>query len=142
MELSLSEIVNTACEMPGKQDTIDYLKKNDSVPLRTILNIMYNKDIELLLPETAPPWKKNAYVGVEGMLYKETRRLKIFVRGGGYDHISQVKREQLFIKLLEDIDNKDAQLLVDMIKQKPLKGLTRTVVAEAFPELNLTEKTN
>lgn len=140
MLLSLSEIIKNACEKSSKQETVDYLKQNDSQPLRTILNIMYNKDIKILLPDTAPPWKKNDYVGVEGMLYKEARRLKIFVEGGGYDHINQVKREQLFIKLLEDIDNNDAELLVKMIAQKPLKGLSRQVVSEAFPELKLTEE--
>jgi hypothetical protein len=140
MKLSLSEIVDKACEKPSKQEKVDFLKENTSVPLQTVLNIMYNPEVELLIPATAPPWKKNAYVGVEGMLYKEARRLRIFVKGGGYDQIKQVKREQLFITLLEDIDNKDAELLVKMIAQKSLKGLSRAVVAEAFPELNLNNE--
>jgi hypothetical protein len=140
MKLSLSEIINEACEKPSKQEKVDYLKENTSVPLQTVLNIMYNPEVELLIPSTAPPWKKNSYVGVEGMLYKEARRLRIFVKGGGYDQIKQVKREQLFITLLEDIDNKDAELLVKMISQKSLKGLSRAVVAEAFPELNLNNQ--
>jgi hypothetical protein len=140
MILSLSEIINNACEKPNKQETVDYLKANDSQPLRTVLNIMYNKNIEILLPDTPPPWKKNDYVGVEGMLYKEARRLKIFVKGGGYDHLDKTKREQLFIKLLEDIDNNDADMLVKMIAQKPLKGLSRQAVSEAFPELNIKEE--
>lgn len=140
MLLSLAEIVEGACKQPSKQETIAYLKKHESQPLKTVLNIMYNKDVKLLLPDTPPPWKKNDYVGVEGMLYKEARRLKIFVEGGGYDQLKTHKREQLFIKLLEDIDNKDAELLVKMIAQKPLKGLSRQALSEAFPDLNLTEK--
>jgi hypothetical protein len=72
---------------------------------------------------------------VEGMLFKETRRLRIFVRGGGYDDLNQVKRENLFISLLEDIDNADAELLCKMIAQKPLKGLSYKVVVETFPDL-------
>lgn len=142
MILSISEIINNACAKPSKQETVDYLKANDSQPLRTVLNIMYNKNIEILLPDTPPPWKKNDYVGVEGMLHKEARRLKIFVKGGGYDHLDKTKREQLFIKLLEDIDNNDADMLVKMIAQKPLKGLSRQAVAEAFPELGITEEKN
>lgn len=144
MLLSLSEIVNKATELPTKQEKIDWLRKNDSVPLQTILTIMYSKQVKLLIPNTAPPWKKNGYVGVEGMLYKEARRLKIFVEHGGYDNLNQVKRENLFIKLLEDIHDKDAELLVKMIQQKPLKGLSRAVVDEAFPHLKVMEekKTN
>lgn len=140
MPLSISEIVAKAIEKPTKQEKIEWLQKNKNVPLLTILNITYNKNVKLLIPDTPPPWKQNSYIGVEGMLYKEARRLKIFVQGGGYDQLDQVKREQLFISLLEDIDNNDAQLLCKMIAQKPLKGLSRALIAEAFPELNLTEE--
>jgi hypothetical protein len=137
MLLSLSEIVNTAVSLPTRKQKLEWLIKNKSIPLMTVLNIMYNKDVDLLIPNTPPPWKKNGYVGVEGMLYKETRRLKIFVKGGGYDHLERVKREKLFISLLEDIDDNDAELLCKMIAQKPLKGLSRSVVSEAYPELNI-----
>jgi hypothetical protein len=135
MLLSLSEIVNKACQLETKEEKIDWLKRNDSIPLRTVLKLMYDRSVEFLIPNTPPPWKKNSYIGVEGMLYKETRRLRIFVKGGGYDNLNQVKRENLFIKLLEDIDNNDAELLCKMIAQKPLKGLTLKVVTEAFPGL-------
>jgi hypothetical protein len=140
MIISLSEIIDEACKKPTKQETVDYLKSKESVPLKTVLNIMYNKNVEVLLPQTRPPWKKNDYIDVQGMLFKEARRLRIFIKGGGYDELDQVKRESLFIKLLEDIDNDDAELLVKMIMQKPLKGLSRQAVAEAFPDLNLTQE--
>ena len=137
---SLSEVVTKATEQKTKEEKIAWLQKNDSIPLKTILKYMYDTDVEFLIPNTPPPWKKNGYVGVEGMLYKETRRLRIFVKGGGYDHLDQVKREQLFISLLEDIDDKDAELLCKMIAQKPLKGLSRAVVHEAFPALNVIKE--
>jgi hypothetical protein len=69
------------------------------------------------------------------MLLKEARRLRIFVKGGGYDTLNQVKRENLFISLLEDIDNGDAELLCKMIAQKPLTGLPRSVIVQSFPGL-------
>ncbi len=140
MLLSLAEIVTKATEQPTKQDKIAWLQKHDSVPLKTILKFMYDPSIKFLIPNTPPPWKKNSYVGVEGMLFKESRRLKIFVKGGGYDNLDQIKREQLFISLLEDIDNKDADLLCNMIAQKPLKGLSRAIVQEAFPGLIANEE--
>lgn len=143
MLLSLSEIVTKATEQKTKEDKIAWLKKHESVPLKTIFKFMYDSSIEFLVPNTPPPWKKNDYVGVEGMLYKEARRLRIFVKGGGYDQLDQVKREQLFISLLEDVDNNDAELLCKMIAQKPLKGLSRAIVNEAFPDLNIVkEETN
>lgn len=135
MILSLSEIVNKAAELKTVQEKIDWLRKNDSQPLRTVLKFTYDKSVKFLIPNTPPPWKKNSYIGVEGMLLKEARRLRIFVEGGGYDNLNQVKRENLFISLLEDIDNNDAELLCKMIAQKPLAGLTRNVIVQAFPGL-------
>jgi hypothetical protein len=135
MQLSLAEIINKATELATKQEKIDWLRKNDNVPLRTVLRCMYDKSVEFLIPNTPPPWKKNDYIDVQGMLYKEARRLRIFIKGGGYDDLKQIKREQLFISLLEDVDNDDAELLCKMIAQKPLKGLPKSVVIEAFPDL-------
>jgi hypothetical protein len=135
MLFSLSEIINKTCDLQTKEEKVDWLKKHDSIPLKTVIKYMYDKSVEFLIPNTPPPWKKNGYIGVEGMLYKETRRLRIFIKGGGYDNLDRVKRENLFISLLEDVDDKDAELLVKMIAQKPLKGLPRAVVIEAFPGL-------
>lgn len=134
MRLSIAEIVNKATELKTVDEKVEWLRKYDHPALRTVLKYMYDKNVEFLIPNTAPPWKKNQYVGVEGMLYNEARRLKIFIKGGGYDNLNKVKREQLFISLLEDIDNADAELLCKMIEQKPLKGLSRNVVVTAFPQ--------
>ena len=144
MLLSLSEIISKAAALKTNQEKIEWLRKYDSTPLRTVLKYTYDKSVEFLVPDTPPPWKKNSYVGVEGMLYKETRRLRIFVKGGGYDNLNQVKREQLFISLLEDIDNNDAELLCKMIAQKPLTGLPRGVIVQSFPGLieGVKEKEN
>jgi len=138
---SISEIVTKATEMKTKEEKISWLQKHEGVPLKTILKYMYDPNVKFLIPDSPPPWKKNDYIDVQGMLYKETRRLRIFIEGGGYDNLDQVKRERLFISLLEDIDNDDAELLCKMIAQKPLKGLSRAVVNEAFPGL-ITEETN
>lgn len=135
MRLSISEIVKKAAEFKTDNEKIQWLKSNNTAPLRTVLKFTYDKEnIKFLIPDTPPPWKKNSYVGVEGMLYKEARRLRIFIAGGGYDNIDKVKRESLFISLLEDIDNNDAELLCKMIAQKPLPGLPLKVVKAAFPE--------
>jgi len=135
MRLSISEIVQKAIDTKGNDGKIAVLKEYKCDPLRMVLKYMYDKDnVKFLIPDTPPPWKKNDYVGIEGMLYKEARRLRIFIEGGGYDQLAAVKREQLFISLLEDIDNGDAELLCKMIAQKPLTGLPKSVIYTAFPE--------
>lgn len=136
MLLSISEIVAKAGNLQTDEEKVDFLSKYASnVPIVTIFKYTYDPAIKFLIPDTPPPWKKNSYVGVEGMLYKEVRRLKIFIEGGGYDQLHQVKRENLFISLLEDVDNNDAELLTKMITKKPFPGLPETVVLAAFPNL-------
>jgi hypothetical protein len=135
MQISISEIINKLASLKTNKKKIEWIHENDSTPLRIVLRLTYDSSVEFLIPNTAPPWKKNAYVGVEGMLYKEARRLRIFVKGCGYDQLKQVKRETLFITLLEDVNNDDAILLTKMITQKPFKGLTVKVLLEALPDL-------
>jgi hypothetical protein len=132
MLLSLSEIINKAIELKTVDEKVEWLVKNNSISLRTVLKIMYDQSIVLLVPTTAPPYKESEAVGTEGMLYKETRRLRIFIKGGGYDDLNQVKRENLFIQLLQTVDKNDAKLLVKMIQQKPLTGLPASVIHKAF----------
>lgn len=136
IKISISEVINKASELKAKKEKVEWLQKHDTIPLRTVLRLIYDNTIEFLVPDTAPPWKKNSLPDTDTMLYREARRLRIFVKGGGYDNIAQVKRESLFISLLEDINNDDADLLANhMISHTPVKGLTKKTLEEAFPDL-------
>lgn len=136
VRISISEIC-AKCDSLGRAEKVEWLKQNDSAPLRTILKNIYDKNVEFLIPDTPPPWEKNEYEDeAKALLFREARRLKIFIKGGGYDQLNQIKREALFISLLEDIDNDDAELLANnMISKKSIKGLTKSCVMEAFPNL-------
>lgn len=140
MRYGIAEIVNKAVDMAEKEDKVAWLVKNDSPSLRIILRIIYDgENVTLLLPNTPPPWKKNGYPDNHQLLVREARKMKIFIKGGGYDHLNQAKRENLYIKLMEDCDDEDAELLAKLVRQKPIRGLPRSVVYEAFPTLNETK---
>jgi uncharacterized protein YprB with RNaseH-like and TPR domain len=136
VKISISEIINGAADLKTSKEKIEWLQKNDSAPLRVVLKYTYDDTIKFLIPNTPPPWKKNEFEDeAKALLYKEARRLKIFIEGGGYDNLKKMKREQLFISLLEDVDNDDAETLCKMISKKPFKGLTKKTIQEAFPDL-------
>lgn len=138
VQISIAEIIAKLPKLTKTEDKVAWLKKHDSLPLKMILQATYDKDrVEWLLPNTAPPWKKNEFEDeAKSLLYKEARRLKIFIKGGGYDDMNQAKRESLFIQLLEDIDNDDADLLAHYsLAQKPFKGLQKKTINKAFPGL-------
>ena len=133
--LSLAEIVNKACEMKSKEEKVAFLQENKSKPLCNILKVMYDKTMKLNIPSTAPPYEPSESNESHGMLYREARKLPYFVEGFDGDGIHSIRREALFIQMLETVDKEDAELLVKMIKQKPLKGLPLTTIKEAFPNL-------
>jgi|TARA_B110000908_G_scaffold37711_1_gene45306 hypothetical protein len=136
VKISITEILTGAASKKTVAEKVDFLRSNDSTPLRVVLKYTYDNVIEFLLPNTPPPFKKNKYDDeAKALLYTEARRLKIFIKGGGYDHLKDVKREALFIGLLEDVDNDDADSLCQMITKKPFKGLSKKTIQEAFPDL-------
>lgn len=140
IRLSMSEVLSELPKKKTKADKVAWLRENENVPFRNVLRLIYDESIEFLLPDTAPPWKENQFEDeAKTMLYREARRLKIFFKGGGYDDMKPIKREQLFIKLLEDIDNDDADLLANhMLSHTKVKGLTLPTLLEAFPDLLTT----
>lgn len=133
--ISLAEIINTACELPNKQEKIEWLKKNNSNPLRTVLKVMYDKSMKLNIPNTAPPYTPSEMPESHGLLYRETRKLPYFVKGYDGDNLNPIRREALFIQMLESVDKDDAELLIKMIAQKPLKGLPASVIVEALGDI-------
>jgi len=136
IRISISEILTKTQELKKADDKVNWLRQNDNAALRIILKYTYDSSVKFLIPDTPPPWNKNEFEDeAKSLLYREARRLKIFVEGGGYDSLNQIKREQLFISLLEDVDNDDAETLCTMITKKPFKGITKKVVVEAFPDL-------
>ena len=47
-----------------------------------------------------------------------------------------LKREKIYIGLLEAIHPEDAKVVINMVnRKKPAKGITEKVVKEAFPSL-------
>jgi hypothetical protein len=124
--------VNNAKDKPLK---IEVLRNNDSQGLRQLLKAAFDPKITWDLPEGTPPYIANeAPAGTDHTsLLDEARKLYLFIKGGS--NIAKVKKETLFIQMLEALHKDDAKALID-IKDKKLnlvyKGLTENAVKEAF----------
>jgi len=134
------EILEWCSKGKNKKDRIARLQKNSGSELKQILGYTFDPNVKWLLPEGPPPYKpvSNA-ADVQGQFKAELRRLYLFIDGNTETqrNLKPIRREQLFIELLEAIDAKDATLLVAMSEKKlPFKNLTREVVAQAFPNLS------
>lgn len=131
---SLSSILQEAAEQKSKVDKINTLKRYDSPALRSIVAHIFDPRIKFMLPEGDPPYTPSQF-DTAGRLYVEIRKLYIWVQGVGPD-MPAIKREKLFIDLLESVDPEDAKVLLSMKdKKSPYKGLTLEVAMAAFPEL-------
>ena len=91
------------------------------------------------MPEGDPPYtplKDNS--DVDGRLDYELRKLYYFVDGPTPEqkNLKQLRREQMFIEILESVDPKEAKLLLSMKNKKlPFKGITKALIAETFPNI-------
>jgi hypothetical protein len=131
----LHKIIRMVEKAQTDKDKVAVLKKYDSNALREILAYAYNKNLHWLLPLGTPPYKPNRLVDQEGRFYGELRRLKYFVKESGAGNLlKQPKREAIFIEILESLDPKDAQLLIDM-KDREIPGCPKHVVKMAFPNI-------
>lgn len=143
MIITIAEIINKACTLKTHEEKVEWLKKNDSGPLRNILIAAYDKNkIKFLIPNTEPPYTPSQAHENHGALYREARKLKYFVDGFGGEAIAKMKRENIFIEMLETVHRDDAKILVDMIKQKGYKGLTAKAINEAFGNIIGVEEKN
>lgn len=135
MRLGIFQILEKAAAFKNVEERIEVLHQNDSTALRTILKYAYDPQIVWDLPEGAPPYKPCPYPAQEMRLMSEIRRLYLFAKGGN-PNLSKLRREALFIELLESIHPEDAKLLISIKDKKlPYKSLTAKVIKEAFPGL-------
>jgi|TARA_B110000305_G_scaffold58636_1_gene64918 hypothetical protein len=136
LRIAIADIINTSAKEKSVKGKVEHLQKHDTIPLRQVLRLIYDEDIEFLVPDSKPPFKENELVDLETLLYREARRLRIFFLGGGYDALNTNRREALFIQLLEDLYIPDANMLSEnMISHTPIKGLTKKTLELAFPTL-------
>ena len=123
-----------------KADKIRILQQNSSPTLKAILGYTYDPTVEWLLPEGIPPHKPMEEIQDAGItLGKASRQFYLFVKGitQTQKNLQQIRREQLFIQLLESVDPAEVKILLGMKERKlPYKGVTRKLVAEAFPNLS------
>ena len=132
---SIAWILNFTSKLPNEEEQIKCLQANDNSAIRTILRFCFDPNIKWLLPEGAPPYTPCEYNNIDNMLYSEARRLYLFVEGGN-PNIKTLKREAMFIDLLQSIAPEDAALLVSIKdKEFPYEGLTAETVLRAFPGL-------
>ena len=134
----LSEVLAKVSKQRSKAKKIQVLKENESLHLKSVLIWQFDDTVVSVLPEGPVPFDKNeAPAGTEHTyLAHEHKVLYNFIKGGN-DFLKPVKREQLFLQLLEGLHEDEAEVIC-LMKDKKLTDkykITKAVVSEAFPDI-------
>ena len=138
-KLLISEILRKVSNAKTKSEKIKLLRDNNSVALRQLMIINFDESIVSEIPEGSVPYTPNdAPVGTDHTrLESEYRGLYRFFKGGD-NTIKPLKRETMFIQLLEGLSAEEAELLC-LVKDGKLsekyKRITKAVITEAFPSI-------
>ena len=134
----LTEILQKVSSAKTKKEKVELLQEYNSQGLRSLLIINFDDSLEFLLPEGEVPYTPNdAPAGTEHTrLTQEYRGLYRFFKGGDAS-IKGMRREQLFVQLLEGLHADGANLLVSACNNdiQSKYRITKAVVAEAFPQI-------
>ena len=107
--------------------------KNNTA-LMQLLHATFHPDVKFLLPEGRPPFKPTEKsMDLQASLYRESRKMHYFIEGLS-PPLPQLKRETLFVQLLEVLDPDDVNLVLGMKDETMIyPGITYDLVYQTFP---------
>lgn len=133
------EVFDEFVSAPTKQDKINVLRKNDTFALRNLLIGTYNPNVQFVI-EKAPQYKPSDVPPGLGYttIHQELGRVYLFEKNNPKvnHNLSQDRKEQLLIGMLEALEKREAEVFLNMIlKKQNVPGLNKKIVNEAFPGL-------
>lgn len=133
--LELYQILELVGATNSRKEKIELLQKHKSAHLTDYCRCLFDDRVVFNLPEGKPPYEPAPDGGNPSTWRKENIKLQYIVKGLSGDKLLPLKRETIFIGMLESVHHKDAELIVDMINKKAPKGFTKKLVQEAYPNL-------
>ena len=159
------EVLELASKQKSNAKKVEVLKTYEHDSLKTIFIWNFDESVISLLPEGEVPYgdlkEQNVYSGnlsdnlvreasggeaattqdLQGRgrtsLRREYQNLYHYVKGGN-DGLSSIRREMMFINLLQGLHPKEAEVLV-LVKDKKLTDkykITHEIVKEAYSDIN------
>ena len=134
----IHEILELASKQRAKAKKVEILQQYENDALKTIFIWNFDETVISVLPVGEVPFNKNEVpVGTDHTsLRREYKHLYNFVKGGN-DGLSGLRRETMFIQMLEGLHPEEAEILC-LCKDKRLADkykITYDVVKQAFPDI-------
>jgi len=121
-----------------KQDKVNILREYSDPSVKAILIWNFDDSVKSAIPEGTVPYKENEVpIGTDHTsLRREYRNLYHFIKGGN-DSLSSLRRETMFIQMLEGLHPKEAEIIC-LVKDKNLNQkykISFDIVKEAYPDI-------
>jgi len=134
----VSEILALVSKQKTNAKRIEVLREYENQALKSVLIWNFDDTVITVLPAGDVPFKPNeAPAGTEHTsLRQEHQYLYNFIKGGN-DTLPAVRRETIFIQILENLHPEEAEILV-LTKDKKLQSkykITKDLVSEAYPDI-------
>jgi hypothetical protein len=160
------EVLNLTSKQRSNVKKVEVLKKYDHPSLKALFIWNFDETITSVLPEGEVPYaatsEQNSFSGTlsekiddavskmsemgsnslgsqdqgKSSIRKEYQKFYNFVKGGN-DSLSSLRRESMFINLLQGLHPLEAEILI-LVKDKKLDTkykITKEIVAEAYPDI-------
>ena len=134
----IHEVRELASKQRTKAKKIEILEEYSSDALKAILIWNFDQTVVSMIPEGTVPYNKNEVpVGTDHTsLRREWKNLYQFVKGGN-DKLSSMRRETMFIQMLEGLHPDEAEIIC-LVKDKALEekySITYDMVKKAYPDI-------
>ena len=134
----MNEILELVTEQKTDAKKVAILQEYECDILKSLFIWNFDDSIISLLPEGKVPYKANENpLGTDhSSLRREQRNLYMFVKGGN-DQLSTIRRETIFIQLLEGLHPKEADIVIS-VKDGALEDMYDIpfeIVEEAYPDI-------
>ena len=132
------EILELVSKQRSKAKKVELLQEYANPALKTLFIWNFDETVISMIPKGEVPYKENEVpVGTDHTsLRKEYKHLFNFVKGGN-DSLSSLRRETMFIQMLEGLHPEEAKILC-LVKDKELQTkykVTYDVVKDAYPDI-------
>ena len=131
----IHEVIVEAGKKRSKAEKVECLKQNESWALKDILRGTYDDAVQWLVPEGTPPYTPNKEESTPSNLIRQNTQFRYLVDSPDSRKVLKAKRENIYIRLLESIHPLDAEIVINMVSKKSIKGISKLVVQEAYPGL-------
>ena len=134
----MNEILDLVSEQKTTANKVKILKEYENDALKALFVWNFDESVISLLPTGDVPYKPNdSPLGTDhSSLRTEWKNFYVFVKGGN-DSLSTIRRETIFIQMLEGLHVDEANILI-LAKDKNLSDkykIEKDVVSEAYPDI-------